>query len=169
MSESRVPRPKVLPDLLIDLVMVFAFVLIGRRTHDGTFDPAGTWHATWPFFAALLVGWIVARAWRSPDKVWPTGVIIWLVTVAGGMLFRMLSGQGTDIAFVLVATLTLGTVLIGWRLLGVWIERILAKRTANKEAAEQAAIVNAAAQADAKAQAQAARNRPDPNRRTPGM
>lgn len=167
MSETRSahPKPKVLPDLLIDLIMVFAFVLIGRRTHDGTFDPAGTWHATWPFFAALLLGWLVSRAWRSPDRIWPTGVIIWLVTVAGGMLLRALSGQGTDIAFVLVATFTLGVVLIGWRLLGVWIERIGAKRVAKKEAAEQAAIVNAAAQAEAKA----ALKRPDPNRRTPGM
>ncbi len=165
MSETRVERRQVFPDLLIDLILVFAFVLIGRRSHDETFDLAGTWQTAWPFFAALLLGWLVTRAWRAPDRVWPTGVLIWLVTVAGGMVLRVLSGQGTDLAFVIVATLTLGAFLVGWRLIGVWIERILQKRRDKKVAAEEAAIVNAAAQAEAKA----ALNRPDPNRRTPGL
>lgn len=165
MSETRAARPKVFPDLLIDLILVFAFVLIGRRSHDETFDLAGTWQTAWPFFAALLLGWLVTRAWRSPDRVWPTGVLIWLVTVAGGMALRALAGQGTDIAFVIVATLTLGAFLVGWRLLGVWIEAILRKRREKKRAAEDAAIVNAAAQAEAKA----ALNRRDPNHRTPGL
>ncbi|WP_082716977.1 DUF3054 domain-containing protein [Microterricola viridarii] len=165
MSEPRSARPQVFPDLLIDLILVFAFVLIGRRSHDETFDIAGTWQTAWPFFAALLLGWLVTRAWRSPDRIWPTGVLIWLVTVAGGMALRAISGQGTDIAFVIVATLTLGAFLIGWRLLGVWIERILQKRRDKKLAAEEAAVVNAAAQAKAKAEL----NRPDPNRRTPGL
>lgn len=163
MTESRAARPKVLPDLLIDLILVFAFVIIGRRSHDETFDIAGTWQTFWPFLTALLLGWIVTRAWRSPDRVWPTGVIIWLVTVVGGMILRMVSGQGTDIAFVIVATLTLAAFIIGWRLLGVWIERLVAKRAAKKDAEAEAAIVNAAAQAEAKA----ALSRPDPNRRTP--
>ena len=165
MSETRVERRQVFPDLLIDLILVFAFVLIGRRSHDETFDLAGTWQTAWPSFAALLLGWLVTRAWRAPDRVWPTGVLIWLVTVAGGMVLRVLSGQGTDLAFVIVATLTLGAFLVGWRLIGVWIERILQKRRDKKVAAEEAAIVNAAAQAEAKA----ALNRPDPNRRTPGL
>lgn len=165
MSETRAARPKVLPDLLIDLVLVFAFVLIGRRSHDEEFDFAGVWETAWPFFAGLLLGWLVTRAWRSPDRVWPTGVVIWLVTVVGGMVLRAVSGQGTDIAFIIVATVTLGAFLVGWRLLGVWIGRIAAKRVAKKQAEADAAIVNAEAQAAAKA----ALNRPDPNRRTPGI
>lgn len=165
MSETRSARPKVLPDLLIDLILVFAFVLIGRGSHEETFDVAGTWQTAWPFFAALLLGWMLTRAWRAPDRVWPTGVLIWLVTVAGGMGLRALSGQGTDFAFVIVATLTLGMFLIGWRLLGVGIERILRKRRESKAAEAEAAVVNAAAQATAKL----ARSQPDPHRRTPGL
>lgn len=165
MSETRAARPQVLPDLLIDIVLVVAFVLIGRRSHDEEFNLAGVWETAWPFFAGLLLGWLVTRAWRWPDRVWPTGVIIWLVTVAGGMVLRSVSGQGTDIAFIIVATVTLGAFLVGWRLLGVWIERIAAKRAAKKQADADAAIVNAEAQAAAKA----ALNRPDPNRRTPGI
>lgn len=165
MSETRAARPKVLPDLLIDLVLVFAFVIIGRRSHEEELNLAGLWETAWPFFAGLLLGWLVTRAWRSPDRVWPTGIVIWLVTVVGGMVLRAVSGQGTDIAFIIVATLTLGGFLVGWRLLGVWIESIAAKRAAKKQAEADAAIVNAEAQAAAKA----ALNRPDPNRRTPGI
>ncbi len=163
MSKTRSARKQVLPDLLIDILMVVAFVLIGRRSHDESFDLAGTWQTAWPFLAALGIGWIVARAWRSPDRVWPTGVVIWAVTVVGGMLLRAVAGQGTDVAFIVVATLTIGAFVIGWRLLGVLLERILRKRREKKVAEEEAAVVNAAAQAAAKA----ALNRPDPNRRTP--
>ncbi|MET0854043.1 MAG: DUF3054 domain-containing protein, partial [Microterricola sp.] len=75
MSETRAVRPKVLPDLLIDLVLIVAFVLIGRRSHDEEFTLAGVWETAWPFFAGLLLGWLVTRAWRTPDRVWPTGVV----------------------------------------------------------------------------------------------
>lgn len=163
MSETRAARNQVLPDLLIDILMVIAFVLIGRRSHEETFDLAGTWHTAWPFLAALAVGWIVTRAWRSPDTVWPTGVLIWAITVAGGMLLRAVSGQGTDIAFIIVATVTVGSFFIGWRLLGVWIERLARKRREKKATEAEAAIVNASAQAEAKA----ALNKPDPKRQTP--
>lgn len=169
MSDTRAARPTVFPDLLIDAVLVVAFVLIGRRSHDEQFNLEGSWQTAWPFLAALVLGWLVTRAWRRPDRVWPTGVVIWLVTVAGGMGLRALSGQGTDIAFVLVATFTVGAFLIGWRLLGLWIERILTRRKAAKQAVADSAAVNAAAQAAAKAQSQAARTRRDPNHKTPGL
>jgi Protein of unknown function (DUF3054) len=55
------------------------------------------------------------RAWRSPTRVVWTGIGIWIATVAVGMALRAVSGQGTAVSFVVVATLVLGLFLIGWR------------------------------------------------------
>ena len=61
-------------------------------------------------------GW--ARAWRQPFRLWPAGVGAWLGAVVLGMVFRVVSGQGTAPAFVGVALAFLGLFLLGWRLLG---------------------------------------------------
>lgn len=43
-----------------------------------------------------------------------------MLTVAVGMLLRAVSGQGTALPFVIVATLTLGVFLVGSRLV-IWL------------------------------------------------
>ncbi|MEX8034327.1 DUF3054 domain-containing protein [Microbacterium sp. 20-116] len=104
--------------LVIDLVLVVVFAAIGRATHDGdVLGPAGSGLATtaWPFVVALLVGWIVTRAWRRPAAIAKTGLPVWAITVALGMVLRALSGQGVAVAFVVVATITLAVMLLGWR------------------------------------------------------
>ena len=50
---------------------------------------------------------------------------MWAGTVAGGQLLRVISGQGTAVAFIVVSVLFLGLFLLGWRL-GA---RFLAHRT----------------------------------------
>jgi hypothetical protein len=40
----------------------------------------------------------------------------WLGAVAGGMVLRVVSGQGTAVAFIGVALAFLGLFLLGWRL-----------------------------------------------------
>ena len=42
---------------------------------------------------------------------------IWLSTVVVGMVLRVVSGQGTAVAFVVVALAFLGMELLGWRVL----------------------------------------------------
>lgn len=104
--------------LLLDVVLVVVFAAIGRATHDGdVLGPFGSGLATtaWPFVAALLIGWVVTRAWRRPSAVVRTGLPVWAITVALGMVLRGLSGQGIAVAFVIVATLTLALLLLGWR------------------------------------------------------
>ncbi|MDQ1137203.1 FtsH-binding integral membrane protein [Microbacterium sp. SORGH_AS 1204] len=104
--------------LVLDAVLVVVFAAIGRATHDGdVLGPFGSGLATtaWPFVAALLVGWLVTRAWRRPTAVVRTGLPVWAITVALGMVLRALSGQGVAVAFVIVATLTLALLLLGWR------------------------------------------------------
>ena len=107
----------------LDAVLVVVFVSIGRSSHAEGLDLAGIAATAWPFLAALAVGWLAARAWRHPLSVWPTGVIVWAVTVIGGMLLRVASGQGTQFAFIVVATLTLAAFLLGWRLIALLVTR----------------------------------------------
>ena len=57
------------------------------------------------------------RAWRQPFRLWPAGVGAWLGAVVLGMVFRVVSGQGTAPAFIGVALAFLGLFLLGWRLL----------------------------------------------------
>ncbi|WP_295839018.1 DUF3054 domain-containing protein [uncultured Microbacterium sp.] len=115
MSSSR--RSPVLA-LIVDVVLVVVFAAIGRATHDGdVLGTLGSGLATtaWPFVAALLVGWLVTRAWRRPTAFVKTGLPVWAITVALGMVLRALSGQGVAVAFVIVATITLALLLLGWR------------------------------------------------------
>lgn len=84
----------------------------------------GVLATAWPFLVAAVLGWLLGRAWRAPLRLWPTGVIVWAVTVAGGMLLRSVSGEGTAVAFVIVATVTLALFLLGWRAVAALTRRL---------------------------------------------
>ena len=101
--------------LVVDAVLVVVFAVVGRSSHAEGLDVAGVWGTAWPFLAGLGVGWLTARAWRHPLAVWPTGVIVWAATLVVGMLLRLVTGQGTAVAFIVVAMLTLAVLLLGWR------------------------------------------------------
>ncbi|WP_411700574.1 DUF3054 domain-containing protein [Conyzicola sp.] len=99
---------------LTDAALVLVFVLIGRASHDEN-PMLGALVTYWPFLVALLVGWVLARAWRSPLAVLRSGVPIWVTTVALGMLLRVLADQGVQWSFVIVTSVVLGVFLLGWR------------------------------------------------------
>lgn len=91
------------------------FVAIGRASHGEADAVAGLVRTAWPFAAGLVLGWSVTRAWRRPAAMLPSGVGIWLITVATGMSLRVASGQGVAVTFVIVALTFLGLALLGWR------------------------------------------------------
>jgi len=101
----------------LDVVCVLIFVIIGRASHAKGETLAGIASTAWPFLAALGVGWLAARGWRRPLAIRPEGLVIWLAAVALGMVFRVVSGQGTAAAFIVVALVFLALFLLGWRLL----------------------------------------------------
>ena len=106
----------VLWSLVADIVGIIVFVSIGRRNHDEGVAPAGVIGTAAPFVIAVLVGWLIARGWKSPVAV-GTGAIVWVTTVALGMVLRKLVfDDGTATAFVIVATVFTGAVSNGWRL-----------------------------------------------------
>jgi FtsH-binding integral membrane protein len=102
---------------LLDVCCVLVFVIIGRASHHDGESIGGIASTSWPFLAGLAAGWLVARAWRRPAALRPAGVAAWLGTVALGMVLRVVSGQGTAVAFIIVALAFLGLFLLGWRLL----------------------------------------------------
>jgi hypothetical protein len=107
----------------LDAALILVFVLIGRRNHDEALALGGIAQTAWPFLVGAAAGWLATRAWRSPFSLWPTGTVIWASTVGGGMLLRVASGQGVQLAFVIVAALTLAAMLIGWRLVALFVTR----------------------------------------------
>ncbi|MFC8304539.1 DUF3054 domain-containing protein [Specibacter sp. NPDC057265] len=113
----------VLYTLAADTVLVAAFALAGRDTHGGSLTAAGLWETAWPFLGALAAAWLLCRAWRSPLRLWPTGVCLWLITVSGGMVLRLVSNHTAAWPFVIVAFLVLGLFLLGHRLVAARIAR----------------------------------------------
>lgn len=137
-TRSRVPAPSTvsLPVTgAIDAVAVTVFVLIGRASHRHGYEPLGLIQALWPFLAGAAVGWSIVYVYshvRSsdwfghdfrPDRVAPAGVSIWFCTVAVGMILRYLFHEGTAFSFIVVATVTLGAFLLGWRAVAGFILR----------------------------------------------
>ena len=69
----------------------------------------GITSTAWPFLSGLAIGWgaVAARRLRGPSLY--SGVVVCISTVAVGMVLRVVSGQGTAFAFVLVALGFLGS------------------------------------------------------------
>ncbi|HZA32189.1 MAG TPA: DUF3054 domain-containing protein [Propionibacteriaceae bacterium] len=105
---------KVWPAIAVDSICVLIFAIVGRGSHREANDLVGVLSTAWPFLAGTLTGYVLARAWRHPATL-RSGAIVWLCTVAVGMLLRLATGRGTALAFVLVATIALGVLLLGWR------------------------------------------------------
>jgi hypothetical protein len=109
----------------VDAVCVLVFAIIGRSSHAETNDLIGVATTAWPFLAGAVLGYLLdgvrRRAARvdpvrqGPSAV-PTGVTVWVSTVAVGMVLRVLVADGgAPVSFVLVASIALGVLLLGWR------------------------------------------------------
>ena len=104
-----------------DLCCVLLFVVIGRANHHDGGSLGGLVSTLWPFAAGTLIGLAAARFWRRPTALLPTGVIVWLCTVAFGMILRVVAGQGTAVALIVVALAFLGLFQLGWRVAWHWL------------------------------------------------
>jgi hypothetical protein len=109
--------------VVLDVCCVLAFVIIGRASHTKGESLSGIASTSWPFLCGLAAGWLGSRAWRRPLALRPAGIAAWLGTVALGMILRVVSGQGTAVAFIFVALAFLGLFLLGWRVIGRFATR----------------------------------------------
>ena len=99
-----------------DVVCVLVFCAVGRRSHAEGITVSGLAETAWPFLTGTAVGWLLARGWQRPTALSPTGLIVWVATVAVGMALRKLSGQGVAVSFIVVASTVTALLLLGWRL-----------------------------------------------------
>ena len=123
---------RFLPAVIVDAVFVLIFAAIGRASHDE--NPLGFLLTAWPFLVALVVGHALAALVPArPRRPWSLGwgVIVWVVTVGGGMLVRIATGDTAETPFIIVATLVLAAMLLGWRLIALLARRYRAPRAAD--------------------------------------
>jgi hypothetical protein len=115
MSSDTTVRPRTAAAVAADVVCVLVFCAIGRRSHAEGLTLTGVAETAWPFLTGTAAGWLVSRGWRRPTALTPTGVVVWIATVAVGMLLRRVSGQGVAVSFVVVASTVTAVLLLGWR------------------------------------------------------
>jgi hypothetical protein len=115
------PRKTIVWAAVIDIVSILLFVVLGRSSHDeGGNAVTEAVKVAAPFLIGLGLGWVVARAWTAPTTP-TTGMIIWVVTVAAGMLLRhFVFDRGTALAFIIVASCFTLLFLVGWRYVWEW-------------------------------------------------
>ncbi|MGB3304488.1 MAG: DUF3054 domain-containing protein [Gordonia sp. (in: high G+C Gram-positive bacteria)] len=114
--------------LVADVVAIAVFTIIGRASHEEALSVTGFLTTFWPFLVGTAIGWVITAAvpgGRSfaPAALWPAGVVVWISTVVFGMVLRAVSGQGTALPFVIVATLATGLLLLGWRAVALAVSR----------------------------------------------
>ncbi|MFL6044867.1 MAG: DUF3054 domain-containing protein [Propionibacteriaceae bacterium] len=105
---------QILPAIAVDVICILVFAILGRSSHQETTDLLGVAHTAWPFLAGGLTGTLIGRTWRHPFAL-KSGVAVWLGTVVGGMVLRVLTDAGVQLSFVIVASCVLALFLIGWR------------------------------------------------------
>jgi hypothetical protein len=99
----------------LDAVAILVFVVIGRSAHQHGLGVGGSASTLWPFAVGLGCAWLVELTSRRDPSRLRGGVEITVVTVALGMMLRVVSGQGTALAFILVALGFLGATMALWR------------------------------------------------------
>jgi len=113
---------RILP-AIIDLVLVLVFAVVGRASHAEGLTVTGIAQTGWPFLAACIVGWIVVNLLDDNGYGPRSALVIWLVTVLGGMGLRIVGGDTAELPFIIVATLFLFSSFFGWRLIARVVRR----------------------------------------------
>jgi hypothetical protein len=100
---------------LADVLAIVVFALIGRASHAEGVTAVGAATTALPFLAGALLGWSGLLAGRMRPESLPAGACVVAGAIAGGMTLRRLTGGGTPVSFVLVATTVVSVFLLGWR------------------------------------------------------
>ncbi|GAA4793579.1 DUF3054 family protein [Actinomycetospora chlora] len=98
--------------IAVDAVAVLAFAALGRASHAE--DLAGTLLTAAPFVAGAAVGTLAGRTWRDP-LAWRAGLFVWGGAVLVGLPLRAAVTGRLPLSFAIVATVSLGVLVLGWR------------------------------------------------------
>jgi hypothetical protein len=111
--------------IAVDTVCVLVFVAVGRGNHDEDPGVGGTLRTAAPFLIALVIAWVVAPRRRDLPTALRTGLRIALVTIILGLVLRRLVfDRGIALPFVIVTTVVLGALLLGWRAAATHLRRL---------------------------------------------
>lgn len=103
----------------LDVAAVMLFVVLGRNSHDEGGGIGIVFEIAAPFLIGLAVAWLLSPNLRTRPWSVRAGVDVWLGTVIIGMLLRRLVwDRGTALSFVIVTTIVLGVLIVGWR--AIW-------------------------------------------------
>jgi len=108
--------------IAIDLVLVVVFAVVGRASHGEALSIDGLLVTGWPFLLGCLVGSLIAGVLLRLPWLYE-GLLVWLTTVVLGMFLRAITGGGMALGFLIVATVVLALLLIGWRMLAALARR----------------------------------------------
>lgn len=103
-----------------DATAVLLFAFLARIAHRSESMPLSvfTWLDTaWPFLLGTAVGSVLVAAlgWQA-WRVFPAGVVIWLITAVSGLtIWSIRNGHIAHWSFMIVATTMSGMLLISWR------------------------------------------------------
>lgn len=98
--------------VVLDIAALVLFVSIGRASHHDGVTVAGFISTVWPFAVGLGAGWLLTSRRLASVR---SGALVAAMTVGVGMALRVVAGQGTAAAFVVVAVCFLGAVMVGGR------------------------------------------------------
>jgi hypothetical protein len=107
---------------VLDVVFVVLFAAVGRRSHAEGLDVGGTLRTALPFLVGTAAGWLLASVTLDTGpRSLAFGAVVVACTVVLGMVFRRVAGEGTAWSFVVVATVVLTVLLLGWRVVARWV------------------------------------------------
>jgi hypothetical protein len=99
-----------------DLTAVLLFVVLGRTSHDEGTWLGGVAATAAPFLLGTVVGWLVLLRPAWPLPAVRSGLVVLGSTVVVGVLVRnLVTGRAIPVSFVVVATLVLALLMLGWR------------------------------------------------------
>lgn len=110
-----------------DVVAVVVFAAVGRSTHASADGLLGLLATAGPFLAAVLASRALPPVRLAPTSL-RAGTIVVVVTAAGGLLLRAAFTGRLPWTFVLVTTLSLAVLMLGWR----GISALVAHRVATR-------------------------------------
>lgn len=100
----------------IDAALIVLFAALGRRTHDEGSAIGGTLVVAAPFLIGYVIAAAALRLCRAPFDA-RRAAPVWAAGIALGLVLRgAVFDRGLAPAFVVVAIVMTGVLLLGWRL-----------------------------------------------------
>jgi Protein of unknown function (DUF3054) len=100
----------------VDVVAIVLFAVLGRRNHDEGSTIGGVLVVAWPFVAGWTIAFFATRLDRRPGAA-GAALRALVIAVPVALVLRGVAGRGIAPAFIVVAVVFLGVVLVGRRAL----------------------------------------------------